>query len=313
MRPTATPYALLFPGQGNQYPGMGWRAYERSHRARALFTQAELLTELPIRRLCFSATRAELADTRVTQPCLLVASLAFVAALEEQIEGRGRSLAPRFVAGHSIGHYAALVAAGSLSFASALELVCTRAELMAGVQGGGMASVEGLAHEPVQAICSTVAGEAVVVAAVNGPRHTVVSGERGALREVALALRAAGAQRVLALPVSVPAHSPLMGDAQAALAGHIRSMRFAPPRVPVVLNGSAHPTCSAVEIRTELSLHMCQAVQWWPSVQAMLAAGVGLLLDTGPGRTLAKMLGRWVGEATIASLERSGAAAELLG
>ncbi len=299
------PYALLFPGQGNQYPGMGWRAYQRSRRARMLFREAERLTGIPIRRLCFDGTRPELARTQITQPCLLVASLACVAALEEELEAAGRRLEPQLIAGHSLGHFAALVTARALPFASALELVCARAELMAEVTEGGMATVVGLASERVRTLCRSVAEGAVVVAAVNGPCHTVISGASLPLAEALEAMRAAGAARIVVLPVSVPAHTPLMVDAQVALKPRIARLSISRPRFPIVLNGTAHPTLSPIEIGAELMVHMCRPVQWWPSVQAMLVRGVRLLVDTGPGRALAKSLGPELGAMT-ATLEQLG-------
>jgi [acyl-carrier-protein] S-malonyltransferase len=311
MRRGSTPYALLFPGQGNQYPGMGLRAYGRSRRARAMFDEAERIAGMPIRRLCFEASRAELARTQVTQPCLLVASLAAVAALEEELEIAGSRLAPRFAAGHSLGHYAALVAAGAASFAGVLELVCVRAELMAATGDGAMASIVGLGPEQVTDICVAVTGSVVVMAAVNGPCHTVVSGERVALAAVLDAARDAGAARTVVLPVSVAAHTPTMSGAQRELASHIEALDLAPPRFALVLNGTARPTRSTAEIRTELELHTCATVMWWPSVQTMLALGVRLLVDTGPGRVLTRSLGAALGESAVIGLEQPGAALAL--
>jgi [acyl-carrier-protein] S-malonyltransferase len=309
---TPLAYAFMFPGQGNQYPGMGWHACQRSRRARELFAEAESLTGMSIRRLCFEGSRAELARTQITQPCQLVANVADVAALEEELEASGRRLRPRFVAGHSLGHYAALVTASALSFATALELVRARAGLMGAVTDGGMATVVGLSEQQVQAACDLLTHPDVVVAAVNGPDHTVISGPSSSLVQLAHMLRDAGATRVVSLPISIPAHSPLMADAQAALAPHVTNARFTTPRFPVVLNSTACPTSSVADIRSDLASHMCTPVRWWPSVQGILASGVGLLIDTGPGRTLIKSLGPTVGEDMIADLERPGAVAALL-
>jgi [acyl-carrier-protein] S-malonyltransferase len=303
-------YAFMFPGQGNQYPGMGWRACQRSRRARALFAEAESLTGMPIRRLCFEGSRAELACTQVTQPCQLVASLAAVAALGEELEAAGRELRPRYLAGHSLGHYSALVAASALPFATALELVCARGDLMASVTGGGMATVVGLSEEQVLAACDQHSD--VVVAAINGPDHTVISGPSRSLARVSRILRDTGATRVVPLPIGIPAHSPLMADAQAALAPCIASARLTPPRFPVVLNSTGCPTRSVAGIRSDLAAHMCTPVRWWPSVQRILASDIRLLIDTGPGRTLAKTLGPTVGRGVIADLEQLGAVAALL-
>jgi [acyl-carrier-protein] S-malonyltransferase len=291
---------------------MGLRAYRRSRRARALFARAERLACMPIRRLCFDASRAELERTQVTQPCLLVASLAAVAALEEELELAGARLAPRFAAGHSLGHYAAMVAAGAVSFAGALELVCVRAELMAAAAGdGAMASILGVAPERVADICEEVAGSAVAVAAINGPSHTVVSGARSALAAVLAGARGAGAARAVVLPVSVAAHTQMMAGAQQALAPHLDRLTLAAPRCALVLNSTAQPTRSTAEIRAELELHTCATVMWWPSIRRMLDLGVRRLVDTGPGRALARSLGAALGEGVLVGLEQPGAATAL--
>lgn len=288
MRLTAGSYALLFPGQGGQFPGMGWGWHRRSQRVRTLFAEAERISGIPIRRLCFDGTREELASTEVTQPCVFVVGLAGVTVLEEELEAAGNSLSPRCVAGHSLGQFTALVAAGSLAFESGLGLVCARAGMMAAADGGGMAAVLGLEPDCVRELCSRVAGSAVVVAAVNGPTHTVVSGERAALSEVVAIAREEGAERVVPLPISVAAHSPAMAVAQSAFAARVAELELREPRVPVVLNGDPRPTRSRRRIRADLEDHMCASVQWWPSLQAMLAVGVEWLLEVGPGRSLAR-------------------------
>lgn len=297
-------YALLFPGQGNQFTGMGWGWHRDSERARALFERAERVSGIPVRRLCFEGSRAELGATEVTQPCVLVVGLAAIAALEDELEAAGRSLEPRFVAGHSLGQFTALVAAGALGFDQALELVCTRARLMAAAGGGGMAAVIGLAPDRVGTLCAEVAGEAVVVAALNGPEQTVVSGERGALSAVCEAAEGAGAARVIALPISIAAHSPAMAPAQAQFAAAVDALELVAPRAPIVLNGDPRPTRSAAVIRAELRGHMCATVRWWPAVQAMLGAGVELLVEVGPGRSLARELAPALAPASVACLGR---------
>jgi [acyl-carrier-protein] S-malonyltransferase len=306
------PYALLFPGQGGQFPGMGRGWHERSGRAREVFEHAETLTGMPIRRLCFDAPRAELGRTQITQPCVFVASLAGLAALAEELEATGQRTQPRFVAGHSLGHFAALVACGALPFASALELVCARGELMAAADPGGMATVIGLEHERVEEICATVSGGAVVVAAVNAPDQTVISGAHAALGEALVLVRGAGAARVVRLPIDVPAHSPAMAAAQTQLAHRIDRLDFSVPRLPVVLNSAARPTSSAAEICAELKSHMCAPVRWWQSLQTMLGAGTRLLVETGPGRSLGKRSSEALGANVVRCLGRSRPAGPLL-
>lgn len=297
-------YALLFPGQGGQFPGMAWGWHRRSPRVRSLFERAERLTGLPLRRLCFEGSREELASTEVTQPCVFLVGLAGAAVLEEELEAAGGALRPRFVAGHSLGQLTALAAAGGLPLEPALELVCARARLMAAAGGGGMATVLGLAPERVAGLCSSVVGAAVVVAAVNGPAQTVISGERPALADVASAARAAGADRVVSLPISIAAHSPQMAAAQTAFAARVAALDLGEPRLPIVLNGDSRPTRSPARIRAELEDHMCATVRWWDSLQAMLAAGVGLLVEVGPGRSLARELNESLAPASVICLGR---------
>ena len=304
-------YALLFPGQGGQFPGMAWGWHRRSPRVRSLFERAERLTALPLRRLCFEGSRAELASTEVTQPCVFLVGLAGAAILTEELEAAGSALQPRFVAGHSLGQLTALVAAGALPLEPALELVCARARLMAAAGGGGMATVLGLAPERVAELCASVVGASVGVAAVNGPAQTVVSGERGALAAVAAAAREAGATRVVSLPISIAAHSPRMAAAQAAFAARVAEVELAEPRLPVVLNGDSRPTRSPARIRAELEAHICATVRWWDSVQAMLAAGVELLVEVGPGRSLARELGDSLLPAAVLCLGRERALPEV--
>ncbi len=303
-------YALLFPGQGNQFTGMGWGWYRRSRRARTLFARAEGLTGLPVRRLCFDGTREELGRTEVTQPCVMVASLAGVAVLGEELEAGGRALRPQLVAGHSLGQFTALVVAGSLGFERALELVCLRARLMAAAGGGGMATILGLEVERVRELCAAGGGAKAVVASVNGPGHSVVSGERAALADVVEAARAAGAERIIPLPISIAAHSPAMDAAQAAFAEAVAALELREPRVPVVLNGDPRPTRSVAAIRSELEGHMCAPVQWWASVQAVVAAGVEQVIEVGPGRSLTKELCASL-PASVSCLGRSRALPEL--
>jgi [acyl-carrier-protein] S-malonyltransferase len=299
-------YALLFPGQGGQFPGMAWGWHRRSRRVRSLFARAERVTGMPLRRLCFEGTREELSSTEVTQPCVFLVGLAGAAVLEEELE-EGGAAGPRFVAGHSLGQFTALAAAGALDLESALELVCVRAQLMAAAAGGGMAAVLGLAPPRVGELCAAIAGEDVVVAAVNGPTHTVVSGERAALGRVAAAAGEAGATRVIELPISVAAHSPQMAGAEAAFAARVAELDLNEPAVPIVLNGDSRPTRSAACIRAELASHMCACVQWWSSLRAMLGAGVELLLEVGPGRSLARELDQWLAPASVVCLGRERA------
>jgi [acyl-carrier-protein] S-malonyltransferase len=305
-------YALLFPGQGSQFPGMGWGWHRGSSRARGLFERAERLTGIPIRRLCFEGTRAELVRTEVTQPCVLVVGLAGVAVLEERLAARGLPLEPRFLAGHSLGQFTALIAAGALGFEEGLGAVCERAALMAKAgKGGTMGGVLGMDPGRVARLCASAGGRSVTIAAVNGPEHVVVSGEREAIGAVLRTARAAGAERTIELPISVAAHSPAMTGAQVAFAPRVASLGLRRPRVPVVLNGTGKAAVSPREIRAELDGHICAEVRWWPSLRTMVAAGVELLVEVGPGRTFGKALEPAMAPASVVCLERGRVLSDL--
>lgn len=300
-------YALLFPGQGAQFPGMALRWHENSVEVRELFDHAEERTGLPLRALCFGTSREEQARTDWTQPCVLTASLAGLIALREFFRRRGGNLAPAAVAGHSLGHFTALVAAGVLDTDTALDLVHRRGRIMftAGVERpGAMAAVLGLPQDRVLEIVSTCPKGVVTVAAVNGPDQIVVSGESDALAWTAEAVTDAGAERFVPLSIGIAAHSPLMARAAAEFADELAHLQLAEPVLPVTLNTTGRPTTDVASIRADLREHMTRPVRWWESVRSLRASGNGQLVDVGPGRTLSKVLRRDLPDDAVLSNDR---------
>ena len=291
--------ALLFSPQGSQSVGMGRGLADASPAARAVFAEADAVLGWSVSSVCFDGPPERLDDTRQTQPALLATSVAALRALEERAR-----LAPAFVAGHSVGEYAALVAADVLDLAAALRLVARRGELMAAVDvPGGMAAVIGLERDAVQAVVDDVARPTqLVVANDNAPGQVVISGELEALIAAEVAMKAAGARRVLRLPVSGPFHSPLMAPVAEQLEAAFEGEAWRDASIPVVSNVTAEPLTDAGRIRALLAEQVRSPVEWVASVRRMVDEGVDHFVECGPGTALTNMIKRIAPEARIGNV-----------
>jgi [acyl-carrier-protein] S-malonyltransferase len=292
--------ALLFSPQGSQAVGMGRELADASPAARAVYDEADATLGWFVSRACWEGPADALDDTRRTQPCLLTTSVACLRALEEA----AGAAAPAFVAGHSVGEYAALVAAGVLPLADALRLVERRGQLMAAQDAtGAMAAVIGLDREAVSA---AVAGAArlteLVVANDNAPGQVVISGDRDAIERARPLLREAGARRVVMLNVSGAFHSPRMASVAEALAAAFREVAWHDAVPPVVSNVTAEPLTDATMIRRLLAEQVRSPVEWVRTVRRMVADGVDRFVECGPGGALAGMVKRIVPGASVASV-----------
>jgi len=281
--------ALLFSPQGSQVVGMGRELAEHSAAARAVFEEADATLGWSISDACWSGPADRLNDTRQTQPCLLTVSVAALRALGERVE-----LEPSVVAGHSVGEYAALVAAGVLDLGAALRLVAHRAELMARADvDGGMAAVLGLDRAMVQAVVDGVGRPTdLVLANDNAPGQIVISGRLAALADVEEPLRAAGARRVVRLAVSGAFHSPLMATVAEDLADAFAAETWRDAGVPILSNVTAEPVVEADRIRTLLAEQVRAPVEWVRSVERMAADGIETAVECGPGSALTGMVKR---------------------
>lgn len=285
--------AFLFPGQGSQYVGMGQDLSEAYPEARATFDQADKVLGFALSDLCFNGPEEALNDTINTQPAIFVTSVALLRALEGS-----RLQAPSFVAGHSLGEYSALVAAGAMDFAAGLQLVRERGRLMkeAGERSpGGMAAVLGLETEVVDQVCRQAreeTGGVIQVANYNSPGQIVISGDFRT-RDVAIELaKAEGAKRVVPLAVSIAAHSPLMECITDEFRQAVEATEFRMPTVPVVANVSAAPLESVQAIREELVQQLTSPVRWVESVRYMIGQGVTEFVEIGPKDVLTKLMRR---------------------
>jgi [acyl-carrier-protein] S-malonyltransferase len=279
--------AFLFPGQGSQYVGMGKTLVAEFPAARRVFAEADEILDFPLSDLCFEGPEEELRKTLNTQPALYVKSLAVMAVL-------GDALAPAYVAGHSLGEYSALAAAGSLSFADGLRAVRKRGELMfsSGVKRPGtMAAILGLPGEKVAALCEEASAAGLVQPAnFNSPGQVVVSGAvAGVERAVELA-PAHGAKRATKLNVSGAFHSALMEDARDELAEFLAGIEFRDARVPVVANVSASPVTAAEEIRGNLVEQMTSPVRWEDTLRFLLDEKTSEFYEVGAGKVLRGLL-----------------------
>ena len=277
-------HAYVFPGQGSQFPGMGKEHYNNSAFAKKLFEQSNEVLGFRISDIMFGGSEEELKQTNVTQPAVFLHSIiAF-----RSIDGAR----PEMVAGHSLGEFSALVANGTLSFDSALQLVAIRAKAMqqaCEINPSTMAAVLGLADEKVEAICKEVqdeTGEVVVPANYNCPGQLVISGSLKGIDIACERMKAAGAKRALVLPVGGAFHSPLMEPAKNELKAAIESTDFHTPTCAVYQNVAAKAVFDKDEIKQNLIDQLTGPVRWTQSVQAMIADGASNFTEAGPGKVL---------------------------
>ena len=291
--------ALLFSPQGSQVVGMGRDLAEHHAAAADVYRQADAVAGWAVSQVAWDGPAERLNDTRQTQPCLVATSLACLAAVRATAAEAGIELDPAFVAGHSVGEYAALAAAGAISVADAIRLVARRGQLMAdaGVDGG-MAAVIGLDREAVSSALGAVASPVdVVVANDNAPGQVVISGTRDALLSAEEAMKAAGARRVIPLPVSGPFHSPWMAEVSDRLAAAFEEVAWSDANIPVVSNVTGEPVTDADRIRALLAEQVRSPVEWVRSVRRMVDDGVDTFVECGPGAALTGMVKRIAPEA----------------
>ena len=273
-------HAFVFPGQGSQFPGMGKAIVEQSEAAKKLVEEANAQLGFDLAAIMFSGTEEELRRTDVTQPAIFLHSMLAYSTLNNP--------QPSMVAGHSLGEFSALVAAGVLSFADGLRLVAARANAMqkaCELEPGTMAAVLGLDDQKVEAVCSGIT-DIVVPANYNCPGQLVISGSVAGIEKACVALKEAGAKRALVLPVGGAFHSPLMKAAEEELQGAIQSITFNAPSCPVYQNVVAMPVTDPATIKQNLINQLTGPVKWTQSVQAMLADGATEFTEVGPGKVL---------------------------
>ncbi len=285
--------AFLFPGQGSQHVGMGSKLYEIEPASRAVFDHADDLLGFSLSDLCFHGPEKELTDTGNQQPALFVTSIAALRVMEEH-----NAPVADFVAGHSLGEFSALVACGGLNFDDGLKLVKHRATLMkkAGKEApGAMAAILGLDVSEVGEICQRAqdkTGKPLQIANDNCPGQVVISGDNEALEEATLMAMNSKARKVVRLPISIAAHSPLMKSAAEKFSRVIDETSFTSPAIPIIGNVSGAPLRNPSEIRADLKAQLTAPVLWADSIVHLINTGVDTFYEVGSGSVLLGMLRR---------------------
>jgi [acyl-carrier-protein] S-malonyltransferase len=288
--------ALIFPGQGSQYPGMAEKLMQMSRAAADVFRRADDVLDMKLARLCVEGTAAELESTVNQQPASFVTSIAWLAALQERWDSLDRKIEPYMFAGHSMGEFTAAVAAGSLTFEEGALLVKERGILMeaAGQENpGGMASIIGLPTETVEEICKEAAVEGYVgLATANCDGQNVISGALGALRRAMELAEKARARKVVKLPISIASHSPLMAKASESMNRLLQKFPIHDPRHPMVGNVNADLLETRPQVYEELRDQLTMGVRWQKSVETMRAAEADMFIEVGPGNVLTRLVRR---------------------
>jgi [acyl-carrier-protein] S-malonyltransferase len=302
------PLALLFPGQGSQFVGMGKDLCEAFPEAKAVFDEADSTLGFAISTICFEGPEEELRRTANTQPAILMHSIAALRVLEARRPERLAGAAA--AAGHSLGEYSAGVAAGAISFSDAVRTVHHRGKFMqeAVPEGvGAMAAILGLAADAVGSACDDAAvetGKIVAPANYNSPEQTVIAGHAEAVGRASELCRERGAKKALPLPVSAPFHCALMEPAAERLLPVLRALAIANPRIPVVTNVDAREATNSEEVRAALARQVASAVRWVESVERLAAMGITEALEIGPGAVLAGLVRRIRKEIPVAAIGR---------
>jgi [acyl-carrier-protein] S-malonyltransferase len=280
--------AFIFPGQASQYPGMGKELAEKYPSARAVFEEADAALGISISKICFEGTEEELKLTANTQPAILTVSVAAYRVLAE------RGITADYMAGHSLGEYSALVAAGSLNFADAVKIVRKRGAYMqeaVPAGQGSMAAIMGLSPTVVLEVCKKAAqGEVCSPANLNSPEQTVISGSAAAVKRAVEIASQTGAKRAVVLAVSAPFHCALMMPAQEKLEKDLASAKFAELQIPVVTNVDADEIGKGEEARSSLTRQVTMAVRWEESMRVLLDDGVNTFVEVGPGKVLTGLM-----------------------
>lgn len=270
----------MFPGQGSQFPGMAKDLYESNPVARQMLDRADEILGFPITEVMFHGTAEDLKQTKVTQPAIFLHSVILAKCQPE--------FRPDMVAGHSLGEFSALVAAGALDFEDGLRLVAIRANAMQKACDkvpGTMAAIIALPSETIEKVCDEVEG-VVVAANYNCDGQVVISGERSAVEDACARLKEAGAKRALVLPVGGAFHSPLMQPAAEELGAGIESVTFREPVCPIYQNVTALPETDPARIKANLLAQLTSPVRWTQTVKNMIADGADRFIESGPGKVL---------------------------
>jgi len=294
-------FAVVFPGQGSQYVGMGKSFYDSNAYAKRTIDDASKALGYDLSRVLFEGPAEDLNRTDITQPAILAVSIAAFRVLRQYID-----VEPVFFAGHSLGEYTALVASGALDFSSAVALVAKRGRVMMEAGGtGGMCAVIGLSPQTVADICSRVSegGSVVVPANINSPLQVVVSGEAKAVKRAAAEAKAEGAKMVIPLRVSVASHSPLMAGAAEKFGALLKEVTFKEFNVPVISNVEAEPMNSADEAAGLLERQLTSPVRWVDTIKKMRDRGVKRIVEIGPKKVLTGLIKRIDGDIEAFSLD----------
>ena len=290
--------AYLFPGQGSQFPGMGKDLFDQSEIAKEMFQVSDEILGFELSTLLIEGSKEDLQQTRVTQPAIFLHSVITAKVI-------GNDFKPDAVAGHSLGEFSALTAAGVIDFESGLKLVSQRAEAMqkaCNLSEGRMAAVLGLEDNIVEEICQQTPG-VVVAANYNCPGQLVISGSKDAIESACKNLELVGARRALVLPVSGAFHSPLMEPARTELANAIDSTNFSAPFCPIYQNTTAMSVEDPIEIKKNLIAQLTSPVMWTQTINAMVESGITDFFEVGPGKVLQGLIRKIAPEVTVSSAE----------